>query len=76
MDAFSLSLRSVARHEREHKGHAELAGIIDCAANEIDRLRGVLESLTKDPPPTLDEPDTGAEVVIKMREIAREALTR
>jgi hypothetical protein len=46
------------------------------AADTIDRLRAVLESLTKDPPPTLDEPDTDAEVIIKMRQIAREALDR
>jgi len=40
----------------------------------VAELRAALESLTKDPPPTLDEPDTDAEVVIKMRAIAREAL--
>jgi hypothetical protein len=42
---------------------------------EIERLRAALESLLKDPPPTLDEPDTDAEVIVKMRAIAREALT-
>jgi len=43
---------------------------------EIERLRAALQSLTKDPPPSLArEPDTDAEVIIKMREIARRALT-
>jgi hypothetical protein len=41
---------------------------------EIERLRAVLQSLTTDPPATLDEPDTDAEVIIKMRETARRAL--
>jgi hypothetical protein len=44
------------------------------AADEIDRLREALESLTEDPPATLDEPDHDWEVIIKMRNIAREAL--
>ena len=41
---------------------------------EIERLRAALQSLTTDPPATLDEPDTDAEVIIKMRDIARRAL--
>jgi hypothetical protein len=41
---------------------------------KIARLRAALQSLTTDPPATLDEPDTDAEVVIKMREIVRAAL--
>ena len=40
-----------------------------------ERLRAVLESLTEDPPATLDEPDANWEVIVKMRAIAREALT-
>ena len=45
------------------------------AAAEIERLRAVLESLTRDPPSTLaSEPDTDDEVIIKMRAIARRAL--
>jgi hypothetical protein len=44
------------------------------AAAEIERLRAALQSLTHDPPATLDEPDTEAEVIIKMRAIARAAL--
>ncbi len=44
------------------------------AADEIHRLREALESLTEDPPATLDEPDPDWEVIIKMRNIAREAL--
>lgn len=47
---------------------------MEAAATEIDRLRAALESLTVDPPPTLDEPDEDWEVVVKMRAIAREAL--
>jgi hypothetical protein len=41
---------------------------------EVERLTAELESLTKDLPATLDEPDTDAEVIIKMRAIARRAL--
>jgi hypothetical protein len=41
---------------------------------EIVRLTSALESLTEDPPATLDEPDPDWEVIIKMRNIAREAL--
>lgn len=43
-------------------------------AKEMGRLRAALESLTEDPPATLDEPDPDWEVIIKMRNIAREAL--
>jgi hypothetical protein len=43
-------------------------------AREIKRLRAALESLTKDPPPNLDEPDEDWEVVVKMRAIAQAAL--
>jgi hypothetical protein len=43
---------------------------------QVNRLRSVLESLTRDPPATLDEPDTDAEVIQKMRTIARDALSR
>lgn len=45
-----------------------------CLKAENERLRAVLESLTKDPPATLDEPDTDAEVIKKMRAIARRGL--
>lgn len=41
---------------------------------KAERLRAALESLTKDPPATLDEPDEDWEVIIKMRAIARSAL--
>jgi hypothetical protein len=44
------------------------------AADEIGRLRAALESLTADPPSTLDEPDEDWEVIVKMRAIARAAL--
>jgi hypothetical protein len=39
-----------------------------------DALVKALESLTEDPPSTLDEPDEDWEVIVKMRAIAREAL--
>jgi hypothetical protein len=56
--------------------HAEEVAIRNEAADQIERLRAALESLTKDPPSTLArEPDEDAEVIIKMRAIAREALT-
>lgn len=42
MSAFSISLRSIAAHERDHKGEHELAGVIECAADEIDRLRAIV----------------------------------
>lgn len=43
---------------------------------ENERLRAAMESLTQDPPATLSrEPDTDAEVIIKMRAIAREVLS-
>jgi hypothetical protein len=45
-------------------------------AAEIRRLRAALESLTKDPPATLDEPDADWEVIVKMRAIARAALNQ
>jgi hypothetical protein len=45
-----------------------------CLAAEVNRLRIALESLTTDPPPTLDEPDEDWEVVVKMRAIAQAAL--
>lgn len=43
MDAYSISLRSIAAHERSHKDNVELAGIIDCAADEIVRLLAEVE---------------------------------
>ncbi len=45
---------------------------------EIDRLRRALELLTEEPPEemhTIDEPDEDWEVIVKMRAIAREALS-
>ncbi len=47
-------------------------------ADEIDRLRRALELLTDELPEemhTLDEPDEDWEVIVKMRAIAREALS-
>jgi hypothetical protein len=58
--------------------------ICEKAAAEIDRLRALnaelvaaLESLTKEPPRTMPrEPDEDWEVVVKMRAIARAALSK
>ena len=41
---------------------------------EIRRLRAALLSLLNDPPPTLDEPDTDGEVIMKLRRLIRAAL--
>lgn len=38
MNAMSMNLRSVAQHERSHKGNVELAGILDSVADEIERM--------------------------------------
>jgi hypothetical protein len=58
--------------------------LVHTQAAEIDRLRALnaelvaaLESLTKDPPRTLPrEPDEDCEVIVKMRAIARAALSK
>lgn len=42
--AFVLSIRSIAQHVRDHKGDAELADIIDGAADEIVRLNNLLHA--------------------------------
>jgi DNA repair exonuclease SbcCD ATPase subunit len=58
-----------------HSVHAHMNHLRRVRGDEIERLRAALESLTKDPPSTLSsEPDTDAEVIIKMRAIARAAL--
>jgi hypothetical protein len=46
------------------------------AERDRDGLVKALEAMLVDPPATLDEPDTDAEVIIKMRSIARDALSR
>lgn len=38
MSGIIFSLRSFANHQRDHKGDDCTAGIIDCGANEIERL--------------------------------------
>ena len=50
------------------------AAFIVKAVNNHEALVKALERMLVDPPATLDEPDTDAEVIIKMRAIAREAL--
>lgn len=47
-----------------------------CFASEREnqRLRAALESLTSDPPSTLDEPDEDWQVIVKMRAVAHAAL--
>lgn len=52
----------------------EAADLIERLRRRIDTLEGMLGEMNVDPPATLDEPDTDAEVIIKMREIARRAL--
>lgn len=37
-----------------------------------EKAEGVLRQMLVDPPSTLDEPDTDAEVLVKLREIVRE----
>lgn len=64
------------RSWRKRKAAMSTSDRVSEAADENDRLRAALESLTKDPPPTLSrEPDTDCEVVLKMRAIARAALS-
>jgi uncharacterized coiled-coil protein SlyX len=56
----------------------ELAVICREAADEIERLRRALELLTDELPEemhALDEPDEDWEVIVKMRAIAREAVS-
>ena len=59
--------------------HASIASHLEreliSAHAEIERLRAALLSLTEDPPASLArEPDPDWEVIIKMRNIAREAI--
>ena len=81
-DGVPNSLESEAADEierlmAEHDDYVIRANANVCELNrEIERLRAALQSLTKDPPATLDEPDTDDEVIIKMRAIARDALRR
>ena len=48
MSGTSLSLRSIANHERDHKGHAELAGVLDAMADHIERQDAEIERLQRD----------------------------
>lgn len=67
-----------AKHEtsRERKSIAENGQSVSSrnGVGTYERLRTALQDLLEDPPATLDEPDTDAEVIIKMRAIARGAL--
>lgn len=56
------------------KTHPYTADMLRRSADEIERLYSALGKITKDPPPTLDEPDTDCGVIQKYREIASEAL--
>jgi len=62
---------------RPRYAQAQMNGILarELAVAAIDSVRGVLEWLLEDPPATLDEPDTDAEVIVKMRAIVRAALS-
>ena len=42
----------------------------------IDALEAALRNLLKEPPSILDDPDTDAQIVIRMRKIARAALDK
>lgn len=68
-----LEDRAVSYEQSGPSAH-HTAALLREAKHEIGRLREALESLTEDPPATLDEPDQDWEVIIKMRNIAREAL--
>lgn len=68
-----LEERAVSYEQSGPSAH-HTAALLREARNEIEHLREALESLTEDPPATLDEPDPDWEVIIKMRNIAREAL--
>ena len=46
------------------------------AAARIDALEAALRTLLKEPPSILDDPDTDAQIVIRMRKIARTALDK
>lgn len=54
---------------------ADVAIAGDQATREIKWLRAMLHSLTRDPPATLDEPDTDADVIVKMRAKINQALS-
>lgn len=41
----AISIRSIARHERDHCGRPELAGVIEGAADEINRLQTVIDAI-------------------------------
>jgi hypothetical protein len=67
--------------DREHPAMQEVRDLKKALAaergrceTEIERLRAALENITKDPPATLNEPDSNVEVIVKMRAIARAAL--
>lgn len=69
-----------------HKQHEALKGaavvantagsLLKAKDEKIDALVKALGEMLTDPPSTLDEPDTDAEVIKKMRRIAREALAK
>ncbi len=48
----------------------------DALQDRSVRLLAALEAMLVDPPSTLDEPDTDADIIRKLRDIAREALAR
>jgi hypothetical protein len=48
---------------------------VDSLRAQLASARKALEKMLVDPPSTLDEPDQDFEVIVKMREIAKAALT-
>jgi hypothetical protein len=70
-DAIEHLRNTVVAADREIKAsHADA----DRYRDQIGRLTAALESLLKDPPATLDEPDPDWDVIKKMRAVARDAL--
>lgn len=74
LNGWNMTARHLMDESRAELKRLSALWIAETRENE--RLRAALESLTKDPPPTLSrEPDTDCEVVLKMRAIARDALS-
>jgi hypothetical protein len=78
-DALDRQAAEIALMKEGRQLHDELADHLEHELAQQSALlaqaAAALESLTKDPPSSLSgEPDTDCEVVLKMREIAREAL--
>lgn len=69
MSAVSISLKSIAAHERSHKGELELAKVIEHAADRIEFYEIALSEIIE-----LDHKNQGPES--EATKIARAALSR